>query len=594
MIPDYGSANLAVAASLVDALALQGVGHVVICPGSRSTPLAVACAAHGGVRCWVHIDERAAAFFALGMARQLHAPVALLCTSGTAAANFSPAIVEAYLSRIPLIVLTADRPPELRDWGAAQTINQTNLYGPHVKWFAEFPVPDGDPNLPAFARAAAARAVSTALSPPFGPVHFNLPFREPLLPEQVDLSVLHGDAASHSPVMGYLHEGSVSVPPDNKLAEASDLIANRPRGVIVCGPLEERGAAAAIQRLAQTAGYPILADALSPLRFSSSRSDAVIDSYDLFLRDASVRRDLQPEIVIRCGAAPTSKPLNQFLASIREACHLTIDPGSLRDPAHLTTIHLSGAVAPTMNSLVDHLSLSPMQRNSDWLLRWQATNGIASLSVASAMAKIDESFEGRAIWQLADLLPSGATLVVGNSMPIRDVDAYVHGDSRDIRIVGNRGANGIDGLNSTALGAAAVSKEPVALVLGDLSFLHDLGGLLAARRFSISLTIVVLNNSGGGIFSFLPQHDQLDSNTFELLFGTPTDLNVAGATALFGGEYVAPSSWHGFRRAVTKGLTATGLTVIEITTDREHNLAVHRAIAAEVVKALAPEAVGVS
>lgn len=585
MTPDYGVANLAVATALVDELSLRGVRHVILCPGSRSTPLAVAFAAHREFRHWVLIDERSAAFFALGMARQLNGSVALLCTSGTAAANFSPAVIEAFLSRIPLIVVTADRPPELRDWGAAQTIHQNNLYGAHVKWFADLPVPDGDTHLPAFARAAASRAAVTASAAPPGPVHLNLPFREPLLPETLDLEAISG--ASVAPLEAR-NQGQSPAPvgADTPLDEAARLISSLPRGIIVCGPLEERHAAAAVLQLAQTTGYPVLADPLSTLRFGELDRRYVLDSYDLFLRDAEARKDLSPEVVIRCGAVPTSKPLNQFLASAREALHLTIDPGSLRDPFHLSQRHLQGTIARTASSLAALLDGMTMAFEPSWLPLWRSAQEATAGAIAAAISGIAEPFEGRAIAELASLLPNGATLVVGNSMPIRDVDAYVRGDNRRICIVGNRGANGIDGLTSSALGAAAVATSPVALVVGDLSFLHDLGGLLAARRFNLALTIVVLNNNGGGIFSFLPQRSQLDSQIFELLFGTPADINIAEASALFGGQYHAPSSWESFRSAVIGGLTGTGLTIIEVKTERERNLELHRDIAAEVSAAL--------
>jgi 2-succinyl-5-enolpyruvyl-6-hydroxy-3-cyclohexene-1-carboxylate synthase len=588
MTLDPGVANLEVASALVDQLATSGVRHAVICPGSRSTPLAVALTSHPDFQSWVLVDERGAAYFALGIARQLTTPVVILSTSGTAAANFLPAVVEARLSRIPLIVLTADRPPELRDWGAAQTIDQIHLFGSHVKWFVDMPVPDGNVALSRHARATAARAVQTARSDPAGPIHLNFPFREPLLPADLgptrqlwpnlDLSRRTESPARTEP--GHL------VPVAAAVDELASQIAGEPRGIIVCGPGEVASLADAATTLSAASGYPVLADPLSGVRFSSHDRTGVIDAYDPFLRDHETAEALQPELVIRVGALPTSKPLQQFLLARTDRVHVVIDSGAPRDPSHLATSYVLGDAAVTLAQAAERVTALGNPANRGWLDTWKAVDQATAAAIESALALEEDPFEGRAAAEVAALVPEGGTLVVGNSMPIRDVDAFVRGDQRRLRIVGNRGANGIDGVISTALGAAAVATGPVVLLVGDLSFLHDLNGMLAACKYDLDATVVVLNNDGGGIFSFLPQAEQLDVPTFEALFGTPTGLDIAAATQLFGASHARPRDWGAFRREFCRSLDGHGLSVIELITDRDRNVTQHRAVWAAVAEAL--------
>jgi 2-succinyl-5-enolpyruvyl-6-hydroxy-3-cyclohexene-1-carboxylate synthase len=584
---DTGRANLAHASALVDALAGQGVRHAVVCPGSRSTPVAVALAAHPDVRIWVHIDERSAGFFALGMARQLREPVGLLSTSGTAAANFLPAVAEASLSRVPLVVLTADRPPELREWGAAQTIDQIRLYGSHAKWFADLPVPVDDAGLIRSTRAAASRAAQTAGSAPAGPVHLNLPFREPLLPVDLaaPLRLEPQFAAGRSVGRGIARRPSRLISSEPVVGEIADVIRDAPQGIVVCGPGESPELPGAAAAFAEASGYPLLADPLSGLRFGPHDRSRVIDAYDPFLRDREIADRLMPEVVIRIGAPPTSKPLQQFLASCPDAEQIAIDAGSPRDPGHLAARYVRGDEAETLRALAVAVGARGSTPDRGWLERWRGVDRVTRDAIAQSLAECDELSEGGVAADVAALLPDGATLIAGNSMPIRDVDAFVRGDERTIRLLGNRGANGIDGMTSTALGAAAVA-DPVVLLVGDLSFLHDVGGLIAARLFDLSATIVVVNNDGGGIFSFLPQAQQIDPDTFEKLFGTPTGFDVGGAARLFGASHARPVSRCAFRRDLGRALAEPGLSVVEVVTDRARNVAEHRAIWGAVAEAL--------
>jgi 2-succinyl-5-enolpyruvyl-6-hydroxy-3-cyclohexene-1-carboxylate synthase len=590
---DPGVANLDLASALVGQLVASGVRNAVICPGSRSTPIAVSLASHPGIRSWVLIDERAAAFFALGMARQLASPVAVLSTSGTAAANFLPAVVEARLSRVPLIVLTADRPPELRDWGAAQTIDQIKLFGSHVKWFVDMPVPAADDALTRHARATAARAVQASRTDPAGPVHLNLPFREPLLPSNLGSLLRAPVMSEHGDQNGSSVRGELShvSPAAVEVDELASHVATEPRGIIVCGPGNVPGLTAAAVAFSEASGYPILADPLSGVRFGPHARTGVIDAYDPFLRDSVTAESLQPEVVIRVGAVLTSKPLQQFLLARPDRVQVVIDAGAPRDPSHLATSYISADPAATLADLADKVANFSGSADREWLEAWRAADQATGVAIASELAREEGPFEGRAVAEVAAHLPEGATLVVGNSMPIRDVDAFVRGDRRQLRIVSNRGANGIDGVVSSALGAAAVADGPVVLIVGDLSFFHDLNGIFAATKFDLDATVVVLNNDGGGIFSFLPQAEQLDATTFEALFGTPTGLDVAAAARLFGASHARPGNWDAFQCELNRAIRNPGLSIVELVTDRNQNVVQHRlvwACVAEELRRLAP------
>ncbi|MCC6792697.1 MAG: 2-succinyl-5-enolpyruvyl-6-hydroxy-3-cyclohexene-1-carboxylic-acid synthase [Thermomicrobiales bacterium] len=577
---DTGTSNLTVATAFVDALARSGVAHACVCPGSRSTPLAVALARHPGIRVWIHIDERSAAFFALGMARGGRAPVALLCSSGTAAANFLPAVIEAHYSRVPLIVLTADRPPELREFGAAQTIDQLHLYGGYAKWFVDMPLPETEGEVVRHARSVAARAVASANAGPAGVVHLNFPFREPLLPAG---SLDAFDAAGHgnSPVAAV--QGRL-VPDGDAIRTLAAELSGLPRGIIVCGPQDDPALADSVARLAGVLDYPILADPLSQVRCGSHDLSNVIDSYDQFLRDEAISTPLEPEVVIRIGAIPTSKPLLLFLKRLTAARHILVDGAEgWRDPNLQATDVIHADPALVCAALAD--AVEPGIRTG-WGASWLAIARDTRAAIVDAVAAEPDPFEGRVFAELAELLPSGGVLFAGNSMPVRDLDAFWPASDRGVRFVSNRGANGIDGVVSSALGHAATGEGPLVLVIGDLSFHHDMNGLLAAKKHGIKATIVVLNNDGGGIFSFLPQATQVDDATFEALFGTPSGIDVEQAARLYGASFRRAGDWTAFREAVVEGLAGDVLQIVEVVTERQKNLRQHRAVSAAVLDRL--------
>lgn len=585
--------------AFVDELVRSGVRHFCVCPGSRSTPLALTIARHPATKLWMHLDERSAAFFGLGLAKTLREPVALVCTSGTAAANFMPAVVEAFCARIPLVVLTADRPHELRDVGAPQTINQINLFGAHAKWFVDLAEPDAAPELLRYTRTVAARAVALARRGPAGPVHINCPYREPLLP---DRAVTLAAPEARSEDQPYVTVSAGLRAPDAALVAmlATDLSAT-PRGLIVCGPQDDPALPGALTQLAGALGYPILADPLSGLRNGPHDRALVLDCYDAFLRDATWAEQFAPQVVLRFGAMPVSKPLLLYLQRHSSSRLLVVDgDGGWNEPTLLASdmIHadarllcqeLVAAVGHSEHSERDAHSSPSVANITAWASAWQSAERAARAAIAARLEDMDELFEGRVFAELAALLPDGALLYAGNSMPIRDLDTFFPGGAHPIRLLANRGANGIDGVVSSALGAAAAERGPTVLVIGDLSFYHDSNGLLAAMQHHLNLTIILLNNDGGGIFSFLPQAG--DPEHFETLFGTPHGLDFCPLAQMYGARYERVASWPAFRAAVEHGIEAGGLNIVEVPTDRASNVTLHRQIWRVVSEALANQSI---
>lgn len=569
---DAQAALSATVGALVDELVRAGVQHFCVAPGSRSTPLALTIARQPGARLWMHIDERSAGFFALGMAKVLRAPVALVCTSGTAAANFLPAVVEAFYARIPLIVLTADRPHELRDVGAPQTIDQIDLFGKHAKWFVDLAEPDAAPELLRYVRTVAGRAVATALRGPAGPVHLNCPFREPLLPNPA----LSAQATAARPAGApYVRvNAGLRAPSAETVAQLAALAAGTERGLIICGAQDDPALAGPMTQLAAALGFPILADPLSGLRCGPHDHALIIDSYDAFLRDSAFVEQYAPELVLRCGAMPVAKPLLLYLQRHSSARQVLIDgDGGWNEPTLLASEVIHADARLLCDALVGVID-APPQRTGGWARSWQSAQAATRAAIDAHMRDIPGLFEGKVFAELRDLLPEGALLYAGNSMPIRDLDTFFAGSERAVRLLGNRGANGIDGVISSALGAAAAAPGPTVLVIGDLSFYHDSNGLLAAKLHQLNATIVLLNNNGGGIFSFLPQANEPEH--FETLFGTPTDLDFAPFAQLYGARYTRVTGWGDFRGAVGASIHASGLHIVEVPTERASNVALHR------------------
>ena len=527
------------------------------------------------------MDERCAAFFALGMARALGEPVALLCTSGTAAANFYPAIIEAKSAGVPLVVLTADRPPELRDVGAAQTIDQNRLYGAYAKWFVEAALADDTPDLIRYARTLAGRAIATAKQAPAGAVHINFPLREPLVPDS---------GISVEPVIAGRNDNQpwvrVSDAPRSLDEATASRVAQRlsraEKPIFICGPQSDGQLGDSIARLAEAVGAPILADPLSQLRWGLHDRSQVIDRYDAFLRNSTFADSVDPDVVIRIGGTPTSKTTLQFLARSK-ASQIVIDEAKWPDPTLMAeeVVHADPRVACDQLASLVHAGA---ERDDCWLSKWQNANTATSAALEQYSCSLSEPFEGRALADVMSATPDGATVFVSSSMPVRDLDAFGGAGEKSIRILANRGANGIDGVISTALGVAAVSEGPLVLVTGDLAFYHDMNGLLAAKLHALDATIVLINNDGGGIFSFLPQ--AVHREHFEQLFGTPHGLDFAPAAALYGAAYARATDSASLQRAVAYAINGNGLHIVEMRTDREKNVELHREAWAAVAASL--------
>jgi len=545
-----------------DELARCGMKHACTSPGSRCTPIVLSLIRERRIRCWSHIDERCAGFFALGAAKASGLPVAVTCTSGTAAANLAPAVIEAFQARVPLIVITADRPPELRDVGAGQTIDQLKLYGDAVKWFVEVGVHDAGPERVRWIRALACRAYWTSLHGRPGPVHLNLPLREPLVLSEP----LPRDASGRpdgGPWMTRVPPG-----PPARRGPSRSLPA---RGVIVAGRHErDDRLAGAVAALAARAGFPLLADPLSGAR----HGPAAIARYDLLLRDERFAAAMLPELVIRVGDLPTSKPLRMWLVSLTGVTQVALDPeGAYQDPdGTLSTIDAGDPLA-ALAAILPRCSADP-----SWLARWRSADTAASDAIDALLRAQQQLSEPLVAARLGEWLPSNATLLVASSMPIRDVELFFTSAQTAPRVLSNRGANGIDGTVSAAYGVTAASAGPVVLLIGDVALAHDIGGLLAGRRLALKLTIVLLNNDGGGIFHFLPVAG--DTDTFEHHVATPHALDFSHAAKLYGCGYERTTDMESLRDAIERSLGCRGATtIIEVRTDRGENLTLHRRIA---------------
>ena len=591
----------------VEELSRAGVHDAVVCPGSRSTPLALALRAHDRIRVRVLIDERSAGFFALGIARTTRLAVVLLGTSGTAAVNFGPAVVEASMGRVPLVVLTADRPPELQDRGAPQTIDQVHLYGRHAKWFTELALMDEASDAVPHIRSVAGRAVATAVEGPAGPVHIKLPLRDPLIPTE-DLGAIGssisgaigGDVPSGaaSPFVAAV-SGTRTLTREQSAAFARHLAATD-RGLIVAGPLDDPATHEPIARLAAATGYPILADPLSGLRCGPHDRSLVLTHADHIVRAGPWIEAHQPEIVLRFGAMPTSKPITELLKSAKPELFVFDGDGGWREAALVPATFVRADTAAAAGAMADAMKSVPAPTGGaapargQWTHGWIAAEADAGRALDAWLDGLQEPFEGAPFRALGRLMPEGSLLWAGNSMPVRDMDDWLPGGGRAIRVLGNRGANGIDGVTSTALGSAAAADCPVVLVVGDISFLHDLGALVTARLQPSNLLIVLVDNDGGGIFSLLPQARTTAPGVglpahYEELFGTAHGMDLGRIVEAFGFRHRALGAAKStdLQDLIEAELIRPGLRIVELRTDRARNAELHHEAAAAVAAALA-------
>jgi 2-succinyl-5-enolpyruvyl-6-hydroxy-3-cyclohexene-1-carboxylate synthase len=563
-------------AALVDEWVRGGVTDAVVCPGSRSTPMALALAADERIAVHVHHDERAGAFVALGLGLASSRPALVLTTSGTAAVELHPAVVEAHQASVPLIVLTADRPPELHQVGAPQTVDQTRLFGRAARWSSDPGVPDAA--AAGSWRSLAARAVAEATTGTAGPgpVHLNLPFREPLVGEPGELPEGRPDGAPWHTTIG--RRAAVDRFGTARLEELLDA----DRGVIIAG--EGAGDPAVVSSLAAATGWPVLADPRSGCRTTAPGTVAAFDS---ILRHPTTAAALRPDVVLRLGMPPASKVLGQWLGA-SGAVQVAVDPfGRWFDAAHDAAHVLHADPAAACQALV-HLVGGRATVDAGWAKTWADAEHAAQAAITSVLAEQAEPNEPGTARTLAAALPEGATIVVSSSMPVRDLEWYAA--ARDgLRVLSNRGANGIDGVVSTAVGVALAARGtgvPTAVLIGDVAFLHDTNALLGLAAREVDLTIVVVDNDGGGIFSFLPQAEALEASRFELLYGTPHGVDLPTLAAAHGLMTVTPAGADDVADAVLASIGAGGSRIVRVRTDRVANVAIHDEIHAAVAAAL--------
>jgi 2-succinyl-5-enolpyruvyl-6-hydroxy-3-cyclohexene-1-carboxylate synthase len=556
----FANTNALWSAVGVRTLANLGLRHVVISPGSRSTPLAFAFAENPEIGTTVALDERSAGFIALGLAKASREPVALLCTSGTAGANYLPAVIEARLSATPLLVLTADRPPELRDCHSGQTITQNGLFGGYPVWATEAAVPSTDLNLLRYWRQLLVDAWQRAQGPLAGPVHLNLPFRDPLPPSEPEKGYkapagFDLDAFTALPVCAQVD--SLLTP-----ASVADLLAKTERGVIVVGPhapADRQEFADALLELSHLTGWPVLSDGAGTVRGDLAGSGRLVSAYDLILRDPKLAQALRPTAAIFVGPLPTSKVLRAWLKDSDVVALQINRAGENVDSTHGRWTRLDGTLTPSG----EHAKATDNARLSAWSKAQQAAR-----AKLERIARVDWNFEGRVVTLLEEALGPDDRLFIGSSMPVRDLEWFYHPPGPGPEVLCNRGANGIDGTVSTALGASLDGKRTV-LLCGDLTFLHDSNALLSAYGHMGDLTVVVVNNQGGGIFNHLAVAKE--TKRFEQLWGTPQAADLGKLCAAHGVRHDHAETWTALARQLER--RGKGVRVIEFRTDREADAA---------------------
>ena len=550
-----------------------GVTDFVVCPGSRNTPLTLALLQMGtsanfpGLKIWRHIDERAAGYFALGIARSSGNPVAITVTSGSAVANLYPAVMEARMSRVPLIILTADRPPELQDTGSNQTAKQTDIFGIHSKWSLQLPVADNDAisKIAGFASNVAARAVQNSLESPAGPAHINIPFREPLLAEQAPTGALDLQLPPSLPT---------STPTARMDISFLSHVVKAKQGILICGP-DNALPITQIAELASHLGWPIIADPLSNMRNGPHDITNVISTADTILRSQTCSDMLYPQQTIRFGGIPTSKILNQWLSD-SGAQSIVIDDASAGYAGLRSEYDREVVIRITPEQFCEEVSdliSINYERDTEYLMKWLDAETLLRSFTTNFIAAEEEFFEGSIFHTLTSSRASVDTVVLGNSMPVRDADSFLRTSDATFRVVGTRGVSGIDGVLSAAAGAATGGST--LLVLGDLSFIHDANGLWPSKHYDLNLKILLINNLGGGIFSFLPQRNLLKENWFEEWWGTPHNMDVKSLTTAYGIPHELLSTGEHID-AVLEEMSEPGPAVYEIRTDRSNNLAQHK------------------
>ncbi|MEG4006440.1 2-succinyl-5-enolpyruvyl-6-hydroxy-3-cyclohexene-1-carboxylic-acid synthase [Microcoleus sp. Pol11C1] len=617
---DFRNTNTVWASVLAETLQRLGLTTAVICPGSRSAPLTIAFAQNKKIETIPILDERSASFFALGIAKKSYLPTALICTSGTAAANFYPAIIEARESRIPLLIFTADRPPELRDCHAGQAIDQVKLYGNYPNWQAELAIPSASTGMLDYLRQTIVYAWERSQFPTPGPVHLNIPFRDPLIPvPDIAVEALETKFNPEDFFAGLepIFAGESSTPPSPPLLRGGEESTMQQwqkcsKGIIIAGVAQPEFAekyCSAIAQISKSLNWPVLAEGLSPVRNYAQLNHYLISTYDLILRNRELADKLTPEIAIQIGDLPTSKELRNWLDKTKPKRYI-IDPTHHNfDPLHGQTIHLRTSVENLATNLATILTLVPplikgglggdrapattkishqippltngesslvpplikgglggvlTSPSYEYLQLWRNTEIQVRQTIDQKISTINHVIEPKVSWLLSQILPPGTPIFIANSMPVRDVEFFWKPNHLEIKPFVNRGANGIDGTLSTALGVAHRNQSSIMLT-GDLTLLHDTNGFLIKNKFVGHLTIILINNNGGGIFEMLPVA-KFDP-PFEEFFATPQQINFAQLCATYGVEHEIIDDWEQFKQKLSF-LPNSGIRVLELPTDR--------------------------
>ncbi|MGE5438823.1 MAG: 2-succinyl-5-enolpyruvyl-6-hydroxy-3-cyclohexene-1-carboxylic-acid synthase [Bacteroidota bacterium] len=575
----------------VKELADNGVKYACISPGSRNTPLTVAFSQNKNIKTHILVDERSNGFFALGLARATKTPVALVCTSGTAVAEFYPAIIEAFQQNIPLIVLTADRPPELQDCGANQTIHQNNIYKNHICWFRNAGLPGVSLKKLSHVRALAKKAFFESSSK--GPVHVNFPFRKPLEPftftDEVNEEVLQKLALEQPCENGLIDTLSEKRTAGKSLAEKIyEKLKAAQKCIILAGPDDPVDSfACSLQHMASLFSLPILADGASQLRYGSHDKRNVFINFEGCLRSGEFSKKIEPELILHFGRTMTSKGIEMFLEGTSAEYYIINERGSIFDPFGKTTAVLAMDSCEFLSNIIKKAESEGFKReDSSWLEVFKSAEVTAEELKKEIILKAPFPFEGRIFTEAVSLMPQNSNLMISNSMPVRDLDYFSPKTEMQINVYNNRGASGIDGITSTALGIASAAMNPTVLITGDLAFYYDLNGLLASKKYSIPLVVVLINNDGGGIFEMLPVSGY-EENLFREYFQTPHELDFSHFVKGYSGDFWEISDWQGFRNAFARALKSRRLSVLHIRTDSKKSVSLRRRFWKEVAESIA-------
>ena len=580
--------NFIWAKAFVNQLYAGGVRNVCISPGSRSTPLTLAFANEKRIKCYINIDERSSAFFALGIAKVTNKPVVVVTTSGTATAELYPAIIEAYQSRIPLIICTADRPPELLNSGANQTINQRNIYRNHIRWFKNVGLPELTTKKLERLQHTTLKAIEISTKKNAGPVHLNFPFRKPLEPnsftDEIDSDLLKSFVEQIIVPVDDKNAAKIRKHYEKKTDKIAEQIINSTNGLIIAGPKDyDKVFRKDVKTLSIISGYPILADGVSHLRFKTKKSDKyIISNYDAFLRSDIFRKKNKPEIILQFGRTVTSQVLENYLAESNAARYLINDFGDWYDPSKKSRTPIRIEPPLFIERVIKRLNELTFKRKSKtWFSNFKTANELTSRIKTSLISKVTFSNEARIISEINSVLPSNTQLFIGNSLPIRDFDYFTGNTAKDFKIYFNRGASGIDGVTSTALGIAS-NKKPTVLITGDLSFLHDLNSLIIAKHNNLPLTVILINNNGGGIFSLLPVSNY--KKQFNRYFTTPHNLEIPAIVKSFGLSYNKIKNWSDLQKKLLNSVKEKSFSVLEIKTDPQSSIRTRLQFWNEVIK----------